>query len=147
MRQKPNFMEENNNKIVKEYELSAISKDEAGFSAASTLIKQHQFEILFESSIKKISLAYEIEKESEAFFGYFHISGNPENIKALNHDLKTSKKVLRFLILTPPFVKSKAIPTSPTKPKNRVASKSEKVSPDKTLTNEALEKKIEEILQ
>ncbi len=130
----------------KEYEISFLTKNEDGISSVLKLVKQHQFEVALDAPVKKISLAYKIKKESQGYFSFLHILGDPESVKTLNQDLKSNSEIIRFLIITPPF-------------KNRPASVGKgrvKLTPSKTepeirgplpLSNEALEKKIEEILQ
>lgn len=140
---------ENQEKIDnKNYEISFLSKTEEGSALVSKLLKQHQFEIILEGPVKKIALAYKIKKESQAHFGFFHVSGSPESLPAITHDLGINPEILRFIFITPPFAKSKE-PT-PSKPRvsRPAAVKIEpEVKPVSHLSNEALEKKIEEILQ
>jgi hypothetical protein len=97
----------------------------------------------------KIALAYPIKKQTSGFFGYFHFAFSPEEIKHLEHEMETSVAVLRHLIITPPFKKMEARPRPETShtPSARVQipRAAEGTKPE-ALTNEDLEKKIEEIL-
>jgi len=141
---------ENTEKIDnKNYEISFIVKTEEGPAVVLRILKQHQFDIILEGPVRKINLAYKIKKETQALFGFFHVSGSPESLVAINHDLSINSEVLRFLFITPPFAKSKE--QAPMKPRasRPLAAKVEpeiKSSPA-PLSNEALERKIEEILQ
>lgn len=127
----------------KEYELSFLSKTEEGPRQVLDIIKNQGGEISFESPVNKITLAYKIEKESAAFFGYIFFSALPRDIKPIDDSLKLKGDILRFLIITPPFAKNK--PKAALAPRVR-PSRPQAEKPAQPLSNEALEKKIEEIL-
>lgn len=142
---------------LKEYELSFIISSEDGLKAVEEIISLNEGSVVRRESPRKIFLAYPIKKHNEAYFGYFIISLNPEKITSLNHSLNLSDSVIRFLIVSPvaspapapapaPAGSSSAAPAPSTPLRRR-----EPVLPtppsSETLTNEALEKKLEEILQ
>lgn len=131
----------------KEYEISFLAKDEMGPQEVVKLIKRFEGEITSEGSVEKIALAYPIKHEKAAYFGWLHMAMEPANITPLEHELEVHPGVLRTLIITPPFVKAK--PRQSMKPGAK-PSPEPKTDKKKTatlpLTNEALEKKIEEIL-
>ena len=133
----------------KEFEISYLLKDEGGASDVLKLLKQHDFVVDHENPVKKIALAYKIKKETSAYFGFAHFKGDPAEIKSLDHNLTSSQQVLRFLIITPPFSTTKVVsqkprPVKAVKPKTETE---ERPAANAPLSNEALEKKIEEILQ
>ncbi|MEK7180961.1 MAG: 30S ribosomal protein S6 [Patescibacteria group bacterium] len=140
---------ENTEKIDnKNYEISFLSKTEEGPAVVSRLLKQHQFDIVSEGPVRKIILAYKIKKETQAFFGFFHMNGSPESLTAISHDLSINPEILRFLFITPPFAKAKdQASTKPRASRPLVAKAEPEVKPSMPLSNEALERKIEEILQ
>jgi len=132
----------------KDFEISYLIKEEGGANEVNKLLKQHSFVVDFENPIKKIALAYKIEKETQAYFGFAHFKGDPAEVKTLNHNLGSNQQILRFLIITPPFSTTKTVSQKPrpirvTKPKTGSEEKPSSVP----LSNEALERKIEEILQ
>lgn len=131
----------------RDYEISLLAKSEEGIARARELIKRHDFEVTLEGPAKKISLSYKIRQETQAYFSFFYARGSPALITNLDRDLKTTPAVLRFLIVTPPFVKNKI--TSSPKPysKPAIPKVDTEIRPSLPLSNEALEKKIEEILQ
>ena len=99
-------------------------------------------------------LAYQIKKENEAYFGYLHFLANTDKIKNISDDLKLNQKVLRFLIITPPITKMMRMATPRIIKKTfqpraveRMEIKKPSPAPTATLSNEALEKKLEEILK
>lgn len=131
----------------KEFEISYLVRGEKDSSEIFKLLKQHDFEISFESQAKRITLAYKIKKEISAYFGFARFKGDPAEIKSLNHDLESSDLILRFLIIASPFVQTKTASQKP-RPVTTTKIKTEfETKPNLPLSNEALEKKIEEILQ
>ena len=131
----------------KEYEIGFLLRNDEALAGLLSAVKSHGAEITLEPSIRKIALAYDVEKESQAFFGFLHSKIMPSKISSINHDLETNLGVLRFLILTEPFTKGRA----PSPRKTSFAAPTLKVpileKSSLPLSNEALEKKIEEILQ
>ncbi|MBI4085177.1 MAG: 30S ribosomal protein S6 [Candidatus Liptonbacteria bacterium] len=137
-------MEEFNDK--KPYEISFVSADEEGAKRMGESLKRAGGEIIFESPLLRIPLAYPIEKREEAFFGYFHFNILPSEMAGLEKQLRVQPIVLRFLIITPPLMKSKEKHQYPARRKPSVAPTIEKKQPSH-LSNEALEKQLKEILQ
>lgn len=135
----------------RKYELAFVIKSE-GFAVIAKLLASGGFTVLTENPLEKIQLAYPIKKENYAYFGYCHLEGEPAAIKNLRTDLKLNSEVLRYLIITPPFIKKpawrKSEPTnSPEETKFNPPANRQSPSTEPALTNEALEKKIEEILK
>ena len=133
----------------KEYELAFILKTE-DVNLIAKALKINDFSIVKESSLNKVRLAYPIKKENQGFFASYMISGESAKIKDLTKELELNKEVLRFLILTP--VKSRVVRAKKTAMEDRTPDKTtetEKSSYNsgKMLSNEALEKKLEEILK
>lgn len=137
---------------TREYELAYLVKESSGSDIVRQAIIQRRGEIFSEEPPEKITLAYKIKKHSLAYWGWLHFRLSPEALTELSRELRVNPAVLRFLVITPPFVKfSKAKPKAA--PAVRAA-----VSPPETakparpavtapISNEALEKKIEEILK
>lgn len=138
----------NEDKDKKEYELGVLVKAEEDLAHVAAFVKQHGIDGMGNFTAKKIALAYPIEKQTDAIFAYatFHAFG--DEVKALEQDLRTEKKVLRSLLV----ICEKAVeqgtrtgqkPWQGVRPSSPV-----EVKPaSHPLSNEALEKKIEEILQ
>jgi ribosomal protein S6 len=136
----------------KEYEIAVLLKEEGSVKDVLKLLSQHGLEVREEGPLKKIQLAYPVEKATNAHFGFFHVLGLPAEVKLLEHDMRTQGGILRSLIVTLPSDKAEAegamrmrrpisrrpmatdAPTAPAPVR-------------KALSNEAIEKKIEEILQ
>lgn len=136
----------------KEYEISFLSKSEDVAAEAAQLVRLNGGEIMAEGPVEKIALAYPIDKEAAAYFGYLHFAAEPAALPPLQAALRTNPKIMRSLIITPPFLKPKI--QSVGRPKDRPIAGGE-IGPVETktrppeplpLSNEALEKKIEEIL-
>jgi ribosomal protein S6 len=139
-------------KDQKEYELAVLVRKEEDLPAISALVKEHSGELVADFRAKRVALAYPIKKEKEAIFAYANFRSLPETAKTLEHDLNVRQDVLRSLITIPPKVKEKseAVREMPVKkasaprPSAGIAESKQTSGP---LSNEALEKKIEEILK
>ncbi len=138
----------------KEYEISVLLKNEGDLANVLTLIGQHGGEMSSEAKSRNLALAYEIKKHKDAVFAYCNFRSYPDDAKNLEHDLNTRQDVLRFLIIASPPAAEKMSPAMgalrrgrrPTRSAAPAGTEAPKQAP-KTLSNEALEKKIEEILQ
>lgn len=142
-----NKRKEMEEKDIKKYELSFLVKEEGDEKKVLEFISKEGGSIDLEPLPTKIALAYPISGFSQAYFGYVHFSAMPEVIANLEHELVTKEFVLRHLLITPPFVKDsrpKQVEGSVSEAKPE--SKSVESSKSEPLTNEELEKKIEEIL-
>lgn len=138
----------------KQYEVSYLVKEEDGSKMVAKFVTDLGGTIEMEGPVNKIALAYPVKKETQGYFGFFHISLAPEEIKNLEHELETKPGVLRHLIITPPFKKmelrTRADGQAGRAPSKPVAAAPKAVSenkPSESLTNEELEKRIEEILK
>ena len=138
----------------KQYEISFLLKEEAGQKLVLDTIKELGGDIETESPVSKIALAYPIKKETSAFFGFLHFFLAPAEIKELNHRMETTEAILRHLIITPPFKKApprerpQSAPASKEEaPRASAVSKKAESPKNEVLTNEDLEKRIEEILK
>lgn len=141
-------------KDKKSYELALLLKNEDDLAGVLTLVAQHGGEMSSEPRAKKLALAYKIKGETEAIFAYADFLMLPEHAKELEHDLATRQNIIRsMIIIAPPQAEHREIPAGafPMKKRGRpAASRSaaeNKPTAPRPLSNEALEKKIEEILQ
>ncbi len=148
---------------TKKYEISFLSVGESGGDEISRLLESSGAIISVSSAANRIKLAYPIEKEVFAYFGYVIFSVDPENIKKIKEGIKFMKGILRTMIIVNPIValRSEAPSEGVAQPEASAetekgetsSSVSEEVSrPKKTrpvsdLSNEELEKKLEEILK
>lgn len=134
----------------KQYEMSFLLQEEGGLSTVTKFVKDLGGEIEVGGPVAKITLSYPIKKEKSAFFGFLHFSMNPSGISQLTHEMETKPEILRHLIITPPFKKMETRPKmeTPRAPERvPMERKPEPARAPETLTNEDLEKKIEEILK
>ena len=142
-------------KEFKKYEIGFVSRDEKGSDEINKSLISHKCEITENGSLERIKLAYPIKKEIIGYFGYYHFLADPLIIEKIKGELNLNSNVLRFIIITPPAEKQ---PVSAFKPEIRrktIISKdiNPKIearrpsAPPSILTNEALEKKLEEILK
>jgi len=143
---------ENQELRKRKYEIGFVLKTENAPYIMQSLISRG-FVILTENPLEKIQLAYPINKESYAYFGYSHFEGDPAAIKSLKEDFRLNPEVLRYLIITPPFVKKPAWrkPASARTSEETRFTLPAQAGPsagkaESILTNEALEKKIKELV-
>ncbi len=132
---------------LKSYEIGYLTKNEEGKGALTDHLARQGAEILFQSELKGLRLAYLMRHEESAYFGYVHFKIKPEFIGPLNDALKLDNEIMRFLIITPPFAKERRLETrpEPLPPKKSVRP----ITPpteETTLSNDLLEEKLEEIL-
>jgi len=149
----------NEEKDKKEYELALLLNGEDDLAAVIKLVGTHNAEGISEPRAKRLQLAYEIKKHTEAVFAYFTFKMFGDDMKALEHELNAHADVLRFMVIASPAPAERtATSAMPPREERRPRSNSyaapaaapseiPKASPSKPLSNEALEKKIEEILQ
>jgi ribosomal protein S6 len=147
----------NEDKDKKEYELALLLKSEENLGGVLTLVSSHHGEGASEPRAKRLQLAYEIKKHTEAVFAYFTFKMFGDDIKALEQELNTRPDVIRFMVIASPALAERtatspmplreerrprsATPSSPSSDAPR------STAPSRPLSNEALEKKIEEILK
>lgn len=149
---------------VKNYEIGFLVASEQNKEELEKTLESHQLSIIDPGQVSKTKLAYPIKKESFAYFGFLYFSGASENVERLKNELKMNAKILRYLIISRPtlereesskrFTESflmakKSLADQRTSPETSAPSRPIKKAPARTevLTNEALEKKLEEILQ
>lgn len=132
--------------IKKEYELAFLVNEETEAPGIVAALKDAGAEIHLEGPVQKIALAYEIKKQTSAVFGFAQFSMDPAAAKSLEASMNLRPELLRFMLISPPSAKERPYPqaNSPTRP---AAKPYEPKSVPTGLSNEALEKKIEEILQ
>lgn len=138
----------------KRYELSFLTTTEEASRDILRLVNQHGIEVKTESQPKKINLAYKIKQATSAYFGFFILMSLPEDAKSLEHDIKTVPAVLRSLIITLPTKRdsearaaAKENYKAATTAKRPTYASAPAIKHPQVLSNEALEKKIEEILK
>lgn len=135
--------------LTKQYEVSFLLTDETGAREVLAALKERGAEILSESPVSRITLAYPILRHTQADFGFVQFSLDPIRVGELEAALKAIPSIIRFLIIIPPSGKNKPrSATSSYMVRPKVAPKTQEPrNIPETLTNEALERKIEEILK
>ncbi len=126
-------------KTKKSYEISYLLNPNEGSDLMSNLLKDIGLEIISDGGVTEMRLAYPVKKETRANFGYLHFGAESEAVNKLRDSLQLNANVLRFLIVTPPFVKTmfrreegnyRVKPVLEARPE---------------ISNDALEEKLEEI--
>lgn len=129
-------------KIITQFEVNVLTKEEST-EAILRVFKAHKAEVLSEKPVQKIRLSYDIKKQQYAFFVTFEISVSREEERGVRKDLSEVEQVIRLLITEKKEKKTTDRGTGEAAKKpSRLKSALQAMLP-----NEALEKKIEEILQ
>lgn len=132
------------------YEISFIINNEDSSAVKKTLSKRGA-EVMSESEINKIRLSFPIKKQSYGFLGSMSFQAEPELLVLISADLKLEENVLRFMISKAKegrATKETRVADAKTRETRKETSKDEtKKVTEPVLTNEELEKKIEEILK
>lgn len=144
----------NEEKDKKEYELGVLILREEDLPGVLALLAEHKAEITSEARAKRLAMAYEIKGHKEGVFASVTFKAFGDEVKALEHDLGLRADVLRSLVIKLPKPSLRPAPSAGapgTVPGERYqagrpsASEPRPAAP-KPLSNEALEKKLEEIL-
>lgn len=147
---------EDSEKERKTYEIAFLVKSEEEIPGVVSFLKQHNAEILAEPRAKNVVLAYEIKKNKEAVFAYCTMKAAGADVKNLEKDFSMGNLTIRSLIITLP---KRGLSSGPVEERDseRKARTPRSIAPSypevkmsaprATLSNEALEKKIEEILK
>ena len=145
---------ENVEQDKKNYEIAFLVKGEGDIPAVISFLNQHNVEIITEPRAKNVVLAYEIKSYKEAVFAHCTFKATGADAKNLEKDLSVGGTTIRSLITilpkkdSRPEVVEERVPEKKTKPSYPAAPYSDvKLSSPRTLSNEALEKRIEEILK
>ena len=136
-------------KNFKEYELAFLLKEESDKGGVVRLLNQHGSVIERESPLRSITLAYTIDKRSHAYLGFIRFRVIGDIIPQLQKDLRMNTQIIRFLLVRTEALPIKTIVEElPKKPESSVTASVKAFSNSSgALTNEELERKIEEILK
>ncbi|MDP2696390.1 MAG: 30S ribosomal protein S6 [bacterium] len=134
------------------YELGYLLVAAGAEAEVVGFLKAHKAEIVSQSPLSDVKLAYPIGKHEVAHFGFIHFKADPEDVNSIKKDAVLEKSMLRSLLI-------KATPVVPERRDSRPVASSQdssekppapatkgQVQPQ-VLSNEALEAKIEEILK
>lgn len=135
-------MEEKDNK---KYEITFWLKEENA-SPVREVLQKNGAEILTEKEMQKMQLSYMIQKESYAFLSTIEFSINPEAIQKVKDALNLNHAALRYVVTAVDERKAAQQAELSMLRERSTYPPSFKKKEESILTNESLEKKIEEIL-
>lgn len=129
------------------YEIAATLKGEAT-DGVKTVLKKHGAVIVSEADIVKVRMAYPIKKEMIGFFSVIRFTADPAVVSRISADLFLVQDILRFFI-SKISLKEEATGRTASAKRPRLLSRKPIARKPGTeiLSNEDLEKKIEEILK
>lgn len=131
------------------YEIGFLVKEESS-EPIKNILQKNKAAVYEEGNLTRVALAYPIKKEKLAFFGYFRFTSLPEAAADIQEALKLEPAVLRtiFIKLTRNSSKSeKVVPFEGKRAARRQPEVKKEGGGEGGLSNEDLEKKIEEILK
>ncbi len=148
-------------KDPKPYELGVLLKNEDDLAAVLAFLGQHGATMTGTPNPKKVALAYPVKKHTEAVFVSCLFFAEPQNAKMLEKDLSVRPEILRSILIANPPAEEKRQPgfdaalprrrtvRTPFRSSSAKAPEGRPSAPaaPSPLSNEALEKKIEEILK
>ncbi len=144
----------NNDYETKEYELSILLKDEAGLEAVREILRATGLDITNQTELKHITLAYPIKKETMAYMTTMRCVTQPDvDLKEMRKRLEVSPQCLRFLLIAHPIAPVVRLPRmhdathAPHPHQTAAPVAQEDQHKGEVVSNEELEKKLEEILQ
>jgi len=142
---------------TKNYELAILAASEQDYQDALQALRASQIEMSAEAQPAKIKLAYPIKKENFGYFCNVCFSAAAEEIEKINKILRGNLKILRFSVFNKPVIKEKEREGKKTERTIKRPAEPEKtwdynlrqapIEKTGALSNEALEKKLEEILK
>ena len=138
-----------NEAVWNRYELSFLVRTAEDGAKIPAFASRHGAEVTFQSPVTQVQLAYPIKKEVSACFGFIQFTAARSEIAKMNGELSHDASVLRFLLVeasaTHPIETEK--PAAP--PAAAPTPIPQKPAPTRAgiTTNEALEKRLEEILK
>ena len=135
-----NKTEETQEKKENIYEISFVQEGE-DVSLLKDILAKHGGTILEEYPLTKIRLAYEINKASQGFLGVIKFSIDSDKLQKFSDALRLDGGSSRFIIRRKDKDEDPVTPDMTGKRRRKPQTEPE------SLSNEALEKKIEEILQ
>ncbi len=90
------------------YEISFLVKDLSGKEAILKVLSNIGAEIESEGKFSEIKLAYPINKQLTAMFGFIIFKAEPASVTGIKKELQFAESILRTLLITPP--PKKAVP-------------------------------------
>lgn len=137
----------------RDYEIAFLVQNKGDESAIEKILLQHGVELIDKGRIQEIKLSYPIKKCRLAHFGFWRLQIKPDLIESIRQSLKLVPSVLRVLIVALSDIEAGKSRKTVRKPKTTVGQNAAEpvFKPDSSsvnvLSNEALEKKLEEILK
>jgi len=135
----------------KKYDISFIQRSEDG-AFARKFIEKYGGVILNEYPLVKLRLSYPIKKETQGFLGTIKCTLPPESVRSVSAAAKLEHDILRFLVGVQSEIKE-STPRLDEEGRSGQRKKRVAVAPKQkggfntVLSNEALQEKLEEILQ
>lgn len=134
------------------YEFAFVLRTGESEEVVSAVLTQFGAEIVTTGAMEDIQLAYPIKKSTTGKLGYYHFTiANADSLKEIENKVKLDDRVLRHIIVRVEEKKPRAAKGQKPRTKKVSAKDIQSVTPEvshiDTLSNEKLEKTLEEILK
>lgn len=135
----------------KEYEVAFLIKESDSPLPVREAVNRLGGEVTFEGETRPIAFAYPIEKELGGIFSFFHFLLDPEKLSEFSKIMRMEKTALRFLVVKEPIKREPKSDEDSIRKSSRQIYRAVPKEPKKSVvgevTNEDLERKLEEILK
>lgn len=139
-------MQHTSEKEPRTYEIALMMPEEGSYDEVKKIITAAGATVTMESPAKRIQLGYPIKKATHGSFVSVHATMDPSAAKMIEKEMLHNPHVLRSLIITvPPKKEAKVKPAKKDKDTTKKAEKATKKT-EENLTNEALEKQIQDMM-
>ena len=134
------------------YEITFILKQE-DLSEVKKILEKNKANTISEEELKKIRLSYPIKKQNYGFLGIIRFRVDPESVESIFSDMKLSENIIRYMVNKIKVsgegkrVEPRPTPIRPIGIRKEPLRTGVRKSIEPVLTNEDIEKKIEEISQ
>ncbi len=133
------------------YDISFIQRSE-NVGVVRQIIEKYGGVILNEHPLVKLRLSYPIKKETQGFLGTIECTLPAESVRTVSSDVKLEHDILRFIVNVQNKIKEAAPRSSEEgglqqRKKRTIVPPKPKGGFNTILSNEALQEKLEEILQ
>lgn len=131
------------NKNKNKYDLTVMLPEEDTSFVEDVLNSEGAEDI--EKKVTKVNFAYEISDKEQGYMAVFKFAMNPDSTKIIDKKFRTEPSILRYLLLRDTLTSKEESKSKTSKESKSSSDKKSKKKSDDMLTNEAIEKKIEEI--
>lgn len=144
---------ESQHEAKKKYEVAFLLKNEEALGVVGEILKNAGLSVIDRTEMKNITLAYPIKKEKTAHFVVLQCEAQENaDLQEMRKHMQVEPSVVRFLVIAQPAYKTTREPRASVRAQKTMHQTQPTVHEEPkehatVVSNEELEKKLEEILQ